>query len=297
MNLKRINIEKKQIDLIEESICVFTRCTEYRMLFKEGKLRFASVEDFVDDRGKSCLFRLKEMCHELFRNSDDATYREKLYDITVGYIFHEAMKLRENLYQLEYYKPRYDVSSNELTTKEKKIVQEIEILIRKAERRLRESFKEIKILINELAEQLQDLIKLYKNNYLLPRFILENEKSLNAVYGRKGFYKLIEELYQNGKAALIYRAAKSYLESEHYDVALRLFRKVLQLDRGNLVATFFYLYTSAFYFYYKSKFTKALEFVDKASSLKVNGEVEVYKEALRELTENLLKEIRKKRET
>ena len=55
------------------------------------------MEEFVDDRGKSCLYRLKEMCHDLFRNADEAGYKEKLYDITVGYIFHEAMKIREHL--------------------------------------------------------------------------------------------------------------------------------------------------------------------------------------------------------
>jgi len=293
---KRTNIDKKQIDLIKESICVVTKCMECRTLFMQGTLCFASIEDFVDDRGKSCLFRLKEMCHELFRNSDQASYREKLYDITVGYIFHEAMKLRENLYQLEYYRPKHDVSSAELTLKEKKIVQEIEILIKKAEKRLREGFKEITILIRELAEQLKDLIKLYHTNYLLPRFIFEHQRSLIAIYGRKGFHELLNELYTNGTKALIYRTAKSYLESEHYGIARKLFQKALRLDPNDLFATFYYFYTTAFYFYYKSKFTKAIEFAYKAHGLKIDGEVQVYGESLKELIRDLSQEIRRKKE-
>ena len=89
------------------------------------------MEEFVDDRGKSCLYRLKQMCHELFRNADEASYKKKFYDITVGYIFHEAMKIRENIYQLEYYKPQYTTltDSSELTVLEKKIIHEFDALI------------------------------------------------------------------------------------------------------------------------------------------------------------------------
>ena len=100
-----LNIEKKQIDLINEFICVHRTCNHCLELHRRGDLTFSDVEEFVDDRGKSSLYRLKQMCHDLFRNAAEVAYKEKFYDITVGYIFHEAMKLRECIYQLEYYKP------------------------------------------------------------------------------------------------------------------------------------------------------------------------------------------------
>ncbi len=86
------------------------------------------------------------MCHELFRNTAEAAYKEKFFDITVGYIFHEAMKLRECIYQLEYYKPQYNmlVSSPELTPAEKKVIREFDALILKAQKRLNEGLKEVK---------------------------------------------------------------------------------------------------------------------------------------------------------
>ena len=120
---------------------------------QEGALTFSEVEEFVDDRGKSCLYRLKQMCHELFRNTAEAAYKEKFFDITVGYIFHEAMKLRECIYQLEYYKPQYDmlISSAELTPAEKKVIREFGALIMKAQKRLNEGLKEVRTLLKELA--------------------------------------------------------------------------------------------------------------------------------------------------
>lgn len=184
-----LNLEKKKIDLIKESLSVYDLFIEVMALYAKSQLSFSRMEEFVDDRGKSCLCQLKQMSHQLFRNAEEATYREKFYDITVGYIFHEAMKLRENVYQLEYYKPQYEalVASDELTPLEKKVIHEFDVLILKARKCLKEGLKEVKILLKELVVELKDLLKLYRTNYLLPRFILENEKALAKIYHKKVF--------------------------------------------------------------------------------------------------------------
>jgi hypothetical protein len=289
-----INIEKKQIDLIKESICVYKKFAECRVLFKEKCLFFSNIEKFIDDKGSSCLFRLKEMCHELFRNSDEANYKEKLYDITVGYVFHEAMKLRENLYQIEYYQPNPDKVSDSLTVIEKKIVREIEMLTKKAELRLKEGIKEIRTLTTELIGQLESLIELYKENYLLPRFILENEKTLISIYGKKEFQRIINVMYKDGRNALLLRAARSYLKSEYYDNARLLFRKVLIKNKENKTALFLYMYASAIHFYFRNKFSRSLIFAEQASAIEVDMKnLGAYKDLLEKLIDDLSKEMRK----
>jgi hypothetical protein len=288
------NIEKKQIDLIKESICVYKKFTECRILFKEGHLYFSNIEEFIDDKGNSCLFRLKEMCHELFRNSDEANYKEKLYDITVGYIFHEAMKLRENLYQIEYYKPNSDKVSDSMTNMEKKIVREIEILTKKAEKRLKEEVKEIKTLTAELVSQLKSLIKLYKNNYLLPRFIFEHEKTLISIYGRKDFGRLLNELYEDGRDALLFKTARSYLKSDFFDFARLLFRRILAKDKENKELVFLYMHTSAFHFYFRNKFSRSMIFAERACSMDIDIEnINIYKDLLQKLMHDLSKEMKR----
>lgn len=294
--MKTTNLEKKQIDLIKESISVYEKCIECRSLFDAKDICFANIEEFVDDRGKSRLFHLKEMSHELFRNSHDASYKEKLYDITIGYIFHEAMKLRENMYQLEYYRPQCDINLLTLTEQEKKTVHEIGLLVNKAEIRLKEGFKEIKVLFNELVGQLKDLIILYKNNYLLPRFIYENERSLKKIYGKKGLEYLLNMVYSDGRHLLILKAGQSYLESQYYDTARLLFKKALSLDNQDTLASFLYLYTSAHHFYFKNMFTRALMFAERAHALKMDEHMKnSYMDSLNRLISDLLKEIKKKR--
>ncbi|HNZ59088.1 MAG TPA: hypothetical protein PLX88_05645 [Syntrophorhabdaceae bacterium] len=289
------NLEKKQVDLIKESICVYTKCMDCRALFRNKTLNFAKIDDFVDDKGNSCLFKLKEMCHVLYRNSVEAHYKEKLYDITVGYIFHEAMKLRESLYQLEFYRPNSYKVTEKLVDSELKIVREIEHLMKKTEKRLTEGFKEMRLLMKELVGQLSGLIMLYKDNYLIPRFVLKNEKMLISIYGKKGFRSLINELYHDGKPLLLYKAAESYLESEYYDIARRLFKKVSIIDRQDKSAEFFYMYASAFYFYFRNRFTRTLAFGDKAVNMDMNVEYEGYKFKLRALMDEVTKEVKNKR--
>jgi len=294
--MKTTNLEKKQVDLINESIDVYEKCMQCKDLYKGKDLCFANIEQLVDDRGKSHLFRLKEMSHELFRNSIDASYKEKLYDMTIGYIFHEAMKLRENMYQLEYYRPQRDIALHQLTDQEKKIVHEIGLLVSKAEIRLKEGFKEIRVLLNELVGQLKDLFVLYKDNYLLPRFIFENEKSLVRIYGKKGFASLLNATYADGRQLLIFKAAQSYLESEYFDISRRLFKKLLRMSGENVSARFLYAYSSAYYFYFKNMFARSLMFAEQANALNVDEATKShYAASLRKLLPDLSKEIKKKR--
>jgi hypothetical protein len=291
------NLEKKQIDLIRESIGVYALCMEVIDLYAKRQLSFGRMEEFVDDRGKSSLYRLKQMCHELFRNVEEATYREKFYDITVGYIFHEAMKLRENVYQLEYYKPQYEtlVNSDELTALEKKIIHEFDILIRKAEKRLKEGLKEVKVLLRDLVVQLKDLLKLYRNNYLLPRFILENEKPLVKIYGKKGFAELLNDMYVDGRSTLIYKAAQSYLESEYYGSARLLFQKAVNMNQHDQRARFMFLYASAFSSYFKNRLAKSLSFAREALALAVTlGDPQSSNQSLEKLVADVLKELKKR---
>jgi hypothetical protein len=289
------NLEKKQIDLINESILVFKTCNHCIDLHKAGQLTFLMIEDFVDDRGKSCLYRLKQMCHELFRNSSEVAYKEKFYDITVGYIFHEAMKLRECFYQLEYYEPQYTmlVGSAELTSAENKVIHEFALLITKAEKRLTEGLKEVKTLLRELVGHLKDLIRLYKDNYLLPRFILENEKAFIAIYGKKGYEALLSDIYEQGRTTLMVKAALSYLDSEYYQTARGLLQKVTRMDRRNVMAGFLYLYTSAFNCFFKNRLSMARIFAEEALALPVDDreDMQKYVRSLRDLIPDLVKEM------
>jgi hypothetical protein len=293
--VEKTNMAKKQIDLIRESICVQRKFVECRELFREGTIDFSVIEGFVDDRGRSCLFRLKTMSHALFRNSDTAGFKEKLYDMTVGYVFHEAMKLRENCYQLEYYRPQSNGGKNILSVEESKVVREIEYLLKRAGRRVGEGMAEVRILLRQLRIQLKDLILSYGDNYLLPRFILENEKALLGLYGKRGFEELLKGVFLDGRTMLLFRAAESYIESEFYDRARNLLQKVVRREETDRMAEFLYRYASAFHFYFKSRYRRAGAFAEEALAMDVEGPESAYRRNLVQLTEDTAKELRRRK--
>jgi hypothetical protein len=289
------NLEKKQIDLVRESLSVYKTCNECISLFKTGELRFSVMEEFVDDRGASCLYRLKQMCHELFRNAIEVSYKEKFYDMTVGYIFHEAMKVRENIYQLEYYTPIYTslCSSNQFTPVEKKVIREFDVLIGRAKKRLHEGLRQIKMLLKELVAQLKDLLKLYRNNYLLSRFMLEKGKAFVRIYGKKGYHNLLNEMFEQGKSTLILKAGLSYLDSEYYQIARKLFQRAIQMNKADGTAQFLFLYASAFDLFFKNRFAGSQTYAEKALAEQAGRpELNKYAEALEGLKIDLSREMK-----
>ncbi|MBP1699903.1 MAG: hypothetical protein H6Q41_5091 [Deltaproteobacteria bacterium] len=53
---------------------------------REGHLRFSDIGGWVDDKGQSLLYNLKEQCHSLFRYKGKKTphKNEWLLDVVIG---------------------------------------------------------------------------------------------------------------------------------------------------------------------------------------------------------------------
>ena len=91
------------VEIFRDFLAVHTRMADLVDHYARLTLSFDLVEDLVGDNHSSALYRLKEKCHALFRSStteEAADVRtEVLFDLAIGSLFHEAMILRENLYQ------------------------------------------------------------------------------------------------------------------------------------------------------------------------------------------------------
>jgi hypothetical protein len=178
---------------------------------------------------------------------------------------------------------------------EKKVIHEFDVLILKARKRLKEGLKEVKMLLKTLVVQLKDLLKLYRTNYLLPRFILENEKALIKIYQTKGFSDLLNDMYEHGRSTLIYRAGQSYLDSEYYGSAKLLFQRAANMDRSDTRARFMFLYASAFASYFKNRPVRALRCAQEALALGMNtDDIQPYSQAMEQLIADLSRDLKKR---
>jgi tetratricopeptide (TPR) repeat protein len=190
---------------------------------RDGELRFEHLKALVGEDESSVLFRLKERCHAQFRSDREdlalAMQREALFDLAVGSLFHEAMKLRESLYQREVYGPK--VRALRSSAGEEAAVSlfvEFERMLSSVSRRFEEGLHEVEVLLGQTVEQLRVLLLLHRENGFVARFLLENAKVAEEIFG-VSFDALLAEFY--GSPAEGYRiAGRSYLMSGYYEAAI-----------------------------------------------------------------------------
>jgi tetratricopeptide (TPR) repeat protein len=251
--------------------------------YHQGNLKFSTVENLVDTARSNPLFELKERCHALFRYNDSGCNgQEKLFDLTIGSMFHEAMKLRENQYQLEVYGPRYLELEKRLSTplleRELHGFQKIKL---RAEQGLKEGMEDLKELFYDVKEQLLELLQEYSKNRLLIRFLLENRVLVQRVYGKRGPEKIFALMFKGGIDEAYWAAGNSYLESQYFDMAHRVFKKALRRHPENEMLKFICQFSSGASSYYSSDYQKALQKFKKLLRFKdqVRGKGKYFKKA------------------
>lgn len=255
--------------------------------YKEGRLRFSDIGVWVDDKGKSPLYNLKEQCHSFFRYKGKKPIHknEWLLDLVIGSIFHEAMKLRENIYQMEVYHPRYlqyKLKAGK-SAYEKDYLQQFERIILKTKQGVAEGMEETRSLFHDAMAQLIDLFKEDAKNTFLVRFLLENLTLLQKVYGSKKAKEIFDLMFKKGFLDAYQVAGQSYLQSEHYDLSSNYFLKALKMDPHNHGLQFLLNFSLGMNEYYRNAYSKSLSYFAKLTPLKLNRKLK--KEYLRKVEE------------
>ena len=270
--------------------------------YKEGNLHFSDIGNWVDDKGQTLLYNLKQQGHSLFRymRKGPIHKNEWLLDLATGSIFHEAMKLRENLYQMEVYRPKYLQYRSKVAKSayeyEKDYLQQFERIISKAEQSLQDGMEETRSLFKDAMAQLVDFFKESSKNPYLVRFLLEHQPLLQKVYGSKQEKEIFNLMFEKGLLEAYYLAARSYLESEHYDLSSHYFSKALNMEPSNRELQFFLNFSFGMNAYYQNAYSKALSYFTKLVRLRLNTKLK--KEYLRkaeEVCHNISAELREEK--
>jgi hypothetical protein len=220
------------VDIVRDFIVVHQRFATLFERFRTGVLHFEEVQHLVADSDSSVLFRLKERVHRLFRERDpDEPLRrgEALFDLAVGSLFHEALKFRENLYQLEVYGPKVRALRAEGADGFDELLAEFEKILLAASDRLGESLRETETLLEQTRRQLLALLRESMDPAsswgaadagLVTRYLLEQRKPVEDVYP-EGIEALLVRLHGNVLDAYLC-AIRSHLESAHFREAIVL---------------------------------------------------------------------------
>jgi tetratricopeptide (TPR) repeat protein len=269
--------------------------------YQRGSLKFEEVQKLVDDKGQSLLFNLKKISHALFRGNHLSSDKEQLFDLAVSSIFHEAMIIRENCYQVETYAPKAKLLEGKAqkVPHEKKFLRELDRTLERARKRLSVELKETNVLLSETLEQLKDLIASYPENGLLVRFLLENENLIRDTFGPEGLEGIFSAMYEKGKLAALRIAAGSYYESGYYQQAVDVIKRVLALTPDNGTRFLYFFYSGLRDYYEDNNYQGALENFRLAKELessspsteylkRIDSLSKVIQEAILEADKNLL---------
>jgi len=204
------------VEIAREFLLAYRRSREISALHRAGDLCFEDVRGWVGDDESSTLFRLKERCHGLFRETNGghtAMAREALFDLTVGALFHEAMRFRENLYQREVYGPRIGRLRG-ASAAEAGLIREFRRIVAGASVRLDEALLETEALLEQTRRQFHGLLVAHRDDGLVSRFLVENAGYVVLAF-EGGVDGLFEEMYEDAASGHA-RAARSYLDSGHF---------------------------------------------------------------------------------
>jgi len=204
----------------------------------KGAIPFADINAFVEHD----LFELKEECHSRFRDGEQAEELEftsgALFDILVGSLFHQMMKVKENTYQIERYGPKYAglrraMHGPDAPEQAEAFLREGQRIIARARRALRQDFEHAVELFSEATVVLRRVLLENSANPLLARTLIDNAELLQAVYGPDALDKLLREMYDEHPATGYLLAANNLHEGGWYDRARELCKKARELDPDN----------------------------------------------------------------
>jgi len=205
---------------------------------KGGGIPFDAVNAFVEDQ----LFALKEESHALFRNDDNpeetSLSSAGLFDILLGSLFHQMMKVKESTYQVERYGPKYAalrraIEEHRAPEHGESFLQENERIMERARRSLRQDLAYAVEVFAESTSVLRHVLIENRDNPLLVRNLLDNKELVEAVYKAGSLDTLLCDMYDGAAARGYLIAAKDLLDGGWYDRARHQCQKALRIDPKN----------------------------------------------------------------
>jgi len=222
-------------DFFEAKLLFDTIARAYQ---RNSTVSFDELNAWVgSDENKGPLWLLKDHSQRLFRTSSSAagSLYENLFDWTVGSIFHETIKLKEEAYQIESYKPLLEMKVKNKTHDATlgAIIQEYFVLIERAKESVPVAVQNISALFNKVLYHLYEIIYAGRGNMLILLLLLEEEKTAARVFGRDTYRSLLNRMFPEGPHAAWLAAGRYYLEGGWHQQARPFIERCLEIQPEN----------------------------------------------------------------
>lgn len=208
---------------------------EFACYEKSGKFNFSLFDELEKD-----LYRLKNRIHAVFRYGEEETLdREYLFDLIIGSIFHEALHLKEYIYTLDSYGPRYrllDQKERHMRTDSHQddFIKYSREILTEAKENLPKKAIEVRNLFEDALSLLEGILRKYRGSRRLIRVLYLERELLTSIYGKNGLENVYTIMYKGGPMEGYFRVGASFLKNGFYELAVKTFEEALNRGSGSV---------------------------------------------------------------
>ncbi|OQX17628.1 MAG: hypothetical protein BWK76_10085 [Desulfobulbaceae bacterium A2] len=170
------------------------------------------------------LWRLKDLCHHIWPRELPGEIQGRLFDWLTGSCFHEAMKLKENIYLLRGYAGSSPTAAGDGW--EASAAQEMLEAVRRDACRELERLSET---LGRAALVLRRMLPTLADNGLVPRLLLEEEAQVTELWNEP-LDSIWADMYDDRPETGFCAAGASYLSGHWFHRALAAYRRALAVN-------------------------------------------------------------------
>jgi len=186
---------------------------------------------------KGPLWQLKDLCHRIWPENEQTRALEgTLIDWLVGLIFHEAMKLKENIYILGSYGPaafrqQEPETGERVGLRDLTQIMDVKGLIKRVVVDVTAQMDQLAFLFGQTSYIFRTMLPRLSENMLVVRFLVEQEKSVEEFWG-EGTADVFCDMFQDNPEQGFCAAGRSYQRGQWYTQALAMYQRALLIDEN-----------------------------------------------------------------
>jgi len=215
-------------NMLKEFYDTFTVFGEiYTHYISYQEVSFEQIDKLIGKESeKGVLWRLKDRCHQLWRDANpEHEMSGRLLDWVMGSIFHETMKLKENIYMFQFYGPLAESMKKENSTV-KFCGVECQKFMERTYQEIQKQMENLGFMFGRANFLLRAMMPDQAHNDILVRYLIENEDIVDYLWNER-LDALFDEMFASPEEGYCL-AAKSYLEGQWYQQALETYSIALK---------------------------------------------------------------------
>lgn len=192
------------------------------------------------ERGHGPLWRLKDLCHRIWprENPEQPQMNGVLVDWLIGSLFHEAMKLKEDLYLLSNYGSAAIAiggvveqgTGHQFPVQAVPKIVEVHALLGRAAAEISGQVERIGELFGKVNYHVRMILPELMENVLVIRLLAEREEYVYELWG-ESLEALFADVFAGQTAAGFCLAGASYLQGQWFYPALAMYKRASSSER------------------------------------------------------------------